>query len=597
MSEELRERYFTAVKSGDVAQAKQTIDELLANGVDLNKLPPKKQRTYLTYAIRYKQPDLVKYLLEKGANVNGPDIVYTPLFFATIQLEKDIVQLLLEYGADPNQGSRINYILLKPIHMAIAKDQLEILQLLVEGGADLNDNTFQLPLSLAMEEKKPAMVDFLLEAGADVNAEGTKPPASVKTQFPPLIAAIHFQDIVSLQKLINAGADVNIAFDGWSALQYAVQSGISEMVKTLCENGANVNYKYPGKLFTPLILAVIQKPVSLPILRILCDYGADKHAKTYQNQTAFTYAQGLEDEDEMNDVLRILKTCGITDPKEVLYNDEANEVANEPGKINKNTGDFDLQFLKAIETGNLKQVKQLLAYGANLSENDYEPLILAAKTGNLDLFKYLFTVSHLFLDKSHSRTDLLERFLIAAGNNLELFKYIEKKGGKNIKKVILNVLKYHIQKINNTIVSYILINYIPDIHRLDQLHFIDVAYRAGNKEAVQKLLTYLNFEKLSSWEYNELNKLVLLFGSMGNLPLLKVLKERGFDFTDVADPLWNRVYGRWIDIEKFLEASGFPKPASLTSKLNTNNTPYGGKRRTRKSRITRRKSSSRSRKY
>ena len=59
------------------------------------------------------QPDVVRLLLENGANPNirgeemafGKALFYalgTPLFYAVGLEETDIVQALLEYGGDPN---------------------------------------------------------------------------------------------------------------------------------------------------------------------------------------------------------------------------------------------------------------------------------------------------------------------------------------------------------------------------------------------------------------------------------------------------------------------------------------------------------------
>jgi ankyrin repeat protein len=591
MTDKLIDMYYTAVKNGKVDEAKEVIDELLAKGVRLDNRHPKRGQTYLTYAIRYHQPEIVNYLLDKGANTNVQDKLHTPLFMAILQGDKPIVKLLLDRGADPNLSSPMDSLPLKPIHMAIGRGQMEILQLLVEGGANVNDNVFHLPLSLAIEERKPEIFDYLLSVGANVNAQGVRYLTTSERQFPPLIAAIHFKDTRSTLKLIDAGANVNALFDGWSALQYAVQSGTYDMVKALCEHGANVNYKYPQKNFTALILAVIRKPISLDIIKILCEYGADKNVKTYQNQTAYSYAQTINDDAIMNEVMNSLLYCGVTDPKAVnkAYLNQATN--NNPGKVEIDMEELNQRLYHAIEEGDLKRVKEAIAYGADVGDNQYDPLVKAAFYGNIELFKYLLSIADLPLDKGDSDKDFITKLLVVARDNLEMFKFIEKKSGQNVKSVLFDVLQVDIIKRYNRVLAYIVSNY-PQIGNQTFLKtLLSLSVQYGNEEAFQMLM------KLKGLKINELGNLVKGFARSGNLRMLQYFQEKGFDFNPIADDLWKIVYHRWVEIEKFLEDLGFPKPEYLLAKVNTNNTPYGGKRRTRKSRATRRKSDSRSQKY
>ena len=76
-----------------------------------------------------------------------------------------------------------------------------------------------------------------VEKGADVNATGGE-----MMPYPPLIRAAMNGHTTSVQVLIEKGADVNAkAFDGTTALTFAVFFGQTETVKLLIDNDADVN--------------------------------------------------------------------------------------------------------------------------------------------------------------------------------------------------------------------------------------------------------------------------------------------------------------------------------------------------------------------
>lgn len=86
------------------------------------------------------------------------------------------------------------------------------------------------------------------------------------------------------QSLINAKDD-----KGNTALTIAADHGNVEAVNTLVKHGAHINYQIPGKLFTPLMLAVTKGHNE--VVKYLLINGADKNIVDAHGKTALDHAQ------------------------------------------------------------------------------------------------------------------------------------------------------------------------------------------------------------------------------------------------------------------------------------------------------------------
>lgn len=112
-------------------------------------------------------PDIVEFLLSKGANVNyaHPTTGFTALTGAVAGGHEAVVKILVRGGADVNhryEGGNT------PLTEAAFNGNLEIVRLLIDGGADPNVRTEkgQTPLSIASEKGHTAVADFLRKHGA-----------------------------------------------------------------------------------------------------------------------------------------------------------------------------------------------------------------------------------------------------------------------------------------------------------------------------------------------------------------------------------------------------------------------------------------------
>lgn len=138
--------------------------------LDLNQ-PDEKGFLPLNYALFFdKSHQFIKLLLEAGALTNKVDATKVlPLFHAIQNGKKDLVKILLEHKADPNQSLLSGQ---SPLNTAIVsqhRNALKIVTLLLEKGADATkiDDHGRLPLTTALVTGQKTIIELLLKKGAD----------------------------------------------------------------------------------------------------------------------------------------------------------------------------------------------------------------------------------------------------------------------------------------------------------------------------------------------------------------------------------------------------------------------------------------------
>jgi len=204
-----------------------TLDDWLAHGADVT--------VELNDAVMADDRQRVAYLLDKKhASVTAHDLQgETPLHHAVTQGSPEMVTYLIARGADVNERDRDGWT---PILSAAWVDNAEAIKVLVAHGADPNTASAQdlTPLGIATLYGKDSAALALIDAGADLGrpiGEGG---------YTPLMLAVANHDTRLVEALLKKGADVNAHNSGGvTALMIAATNGRADMVQLLLKAGAN----------------------------------------------------------------------------------------------------------------------------------------------------------------------------------------------------------------------------------------------------------------------------------------------------------------------------------------------------------------------
>jgi ankyrin repeat protein len=171
-----------------------------------------------------------------------------------------IVQLLLEHGADPNVGDSFG---ITPLDRATLRGYLKMSQLLIEYGADVNakDSVGQTPLHLASSAGHMEIAKLLLESNANPNPEWS---STWPSRPPPLYEALAWGHPQVVQLLLHHSANPHTqGLDGRTLLHVASQNGHLNAVEQLLELGANVHVRDHCGLTPFQVISQIPKDVSV----------------------------------------------------------------------------------------------------------------------------------------------------------------------------------------------------------------------------------------------------------------------------------------------------------------------------------------------
>lgn len=259
----------------------------------------------LTLATIRGNEEVVQLLIDKGADVNAQGgLEEQAIVHAARNGYESIVRLLLRSGAKVDGIGSIITLLNSPrsaLDAAISSGHESIVRLLLHHGADINFGSLgeETPLTRAIGGNNSTMVELLLDKGADIDM------ANIRGihRNTPLVEAVRMEHDQIAQLLLDRGADVNKQGTiGWrsgysaiftykdTALLCAAGSGNTDMAKKLINSGADLEIRnvlgfnqwnpfVEEKSSTPLIYAAKQTFLHMPMIKLLLEHGADVNAQ------------------------------------------------------------------------------------------------------------------------------------------------------------------------------------------------------------------------------------------------------------------------------------------------------------------------------
>ncbi len=212
---------------------------------------------------------LIRLLIARGARPSPAPSGQLPLLNCALSKGLEVVQLLLEAGANPREVQGV---------VALAASNREMLDLLLAAGADPRD---KLPTSYGggtlfhvMTLREPADIHWLQSLGLDINEKN----ASGRT---PLAVKLDRAHVKLLDAMVAAGATLDEPDHG---LLNAAQNNTAVLL-WLLERGASLTRN-------PALLAqwVRRGDSALPVMEAYRARGGDMNARNHKGHTALAEA-------------------------------------------------------------------------------------------------------------------------------------------------------------------------------------------------------------------------------------------------------------------------------------------------------------------
>ncbi|SDL60770.1 Ankyrin repeat [Maridesulfovibrio ferrireducens] len=436
-NKDTRPPLYRAINQNDFAKAKAAIQL----GADVNAIYDRD--SMLCWALRNENTDITKLILQSPrVNVNQRSVSYdawgewerTPLILASHMGQAEMVSILLQKGAKPNEKdrtdstpeSRGNTALIKAAqrdHADVIKvlvtqgaglnihaqtkngqtalwfisecEDLETLKFLHEHGAKINiaDNHGSSVLVTTFLHKNREVLDYLFANGADinhVNHSGITPlmdailllgDDNAKTVFNFIQNFLTLNPKLDLQKIVNNNG-------GCAALHLTARFGFVDCANLLLKNGASINLKSLDTGRTPLHVAASANHIDMA--KCLIEHNAKLELVDKTGSTPLIVAVIHSDAD----MVRVLVNAGA----DINTKSTANILVTPLIKAASNPDPFkhkaNLAIIKALlsgkgnvdfQAGNGNTALMSAAQQSNTSQGYERAALLISKDAKLDI--------------------------------------------------------------------------------------------------------------------------------------------------------------------------------------------------------------------
>jgi cytohesin len=299
----------TGVDKGHIDAARALIE----HGADVNAKESKGGQTALMWAAANRYPEIVKLLVNSGADVRARSKGdFTPLLFAAQQGDVESGRTLLQAGADANDGTKKNGM--TALMIATASGHTDFSILLIDKGANPNaadQNGYTALHHAATGRNRADLVKALLMHGANPDVRTTKDTRSNTTQgvsnkgATPLFLAASVGNVDTVRALLAGGADASIETDAGTAPLHVASWGgdpyfrdwtedekknLFDVTKLLVDVGTDINSA--GEHGWTALHGAAYKGVDA-VVQFLIEHGAKTEVFDQYGQTPLSIANAV----------------------------------------------------------------------------------------------------------------------------------------------------------------------------------------------------------------------------------------------------------------------------------------------------------------
>lgn len=192
-----------------------------------------KNNSFAEIAIMDNDIELIDFLYNQEEKIRKTNICYASRFG-----NGEIISILINRGESVTEMNRYGEL---PLQVAVLSKNVEKVEILLNNGADINaeEDDGTCAIHIAVSSNDIDMIKTLIKRGANVN---------------PRISLIGYylincgnQKIEIIKFLHEIGTDIFYCSKDNSVLYLALKYGTPEIVKELCERGANAKYVWDNE--------------------------------------------------------------------------------------------------------------------------------------------------------------------------------------------------------------------------------------------------------------------------------------------------------------------------------------------------------------
>ena len=219
----------------------------ISEGADVN-VKNTHNMTMLMFAAKYNNNDkIIKYLIEKGADVNPPQNsdFMTPLLYASgFSSNPEIIRILIEKGAKINEKGTYGFTPLICALLNINRKR-EIINLFIEKGLIIQNDKFTLFIQSIVNNNINNVITFIKQNKTFPCNEILKDTSAILNSYTPLTLAIEYHSNLEIIKLLMDKIDkkkANYYFCLNGELKLAAKySNNPDVIKLFLKNGVSIN--------------------------------------------------------------------------------------------------------------------------------------------------------------------------------------------------------------------------------------------------------------------------------------------------------------------------------------------------------------------